>query len=337
MKYITKAMPQFKANLHSHSVLSDGHLTPEEMVKAYREHGYSILAITDHEAPYDHTDLTTTDFLLLTGYEVYIRPRPNCEYDPFGSEIHMNLLARDPHNTAFIGYDPASCKYMPKEVAKTREKVGDLQPRQYNREYINRFIRTANENGYLVTYNHPCWSMESEEDILSYEGLFSLEIFNSASMKDNGFESNMSLFDKFQRHGKFIYCHGADDNHNHFPMNHPLCDSFQSWTMIMAEELNYPAVIEALEKGKFYASTGPEIWELTFDGSHVHLECSPARRIMMHLSPKKSKIVCNPDGSPVTAADFEIMTKAPFVYFSVIGEDGTSARTRAFRQEEIWK
>ena len=42
-------------NLHSHSNLSDGRLTPEELIRAYREAGYSILAITDHEASYDHT------------------------------------------------------------------------------------------------------------------------------------------------------------------------------------------------------------------------------------------------------------------------------------------
>ena len=59
---------QYRANLHSHSTLSDGRLTPEQLVEAYREAGYSILAITDHEAPYDHTALSTPDLLLLTGY-----------------------------------------------------------------------------------------------------------------------------------------------------------------------------------------------------------------------------------------------------------------------------
>ena len=42
----------YKANLHSHSVISDGRLTPEEMRDFYREHGYSVLAITrfsDHQ------------------------------------------------------------------------------------------------------------------------------------------------------------------------------------------------------------------------------------------------------------------------------------------------
>ncbi len=78
MDFIKKGAPQFKANLHSHSTLSDGDLTPEEMIAAYKERGYSILSITDHEAPYDHTDKSTEDFMLLAGWEAYIRPSAVC-------------------------------------------------------------------------------------------------------------------------------------------------------------------------------------------------------------------------------------------------------------------
>ena len=152
--YIAPGAKQYRANLHSHTNLSDGTLTPEQMVQAYQEKGYSVLAITDHEAPYDHTALSTDDFLMLTGYEAYIRPSPTCEFDLFKPEIHLNLLAKDPHNTAIIGWDPNFCKYMPLEVAEhQREHKGDLGPRKYSREYIQRFIDTARASGYLVTYN----------------------------------------------------------------------------------------------------------------------------------------------------------------------------------------
>lgn len=335
MNYISKDKPQFKANLHCHTNLSDGVLTPVQVAEAYRQYGYSVLAITDHEAPYDHTDLTGPDFLILTGYEAYIRPSRTCVYDPFAPEIHMNLLAKEPHNTTIIGYDPLFCKYMSTELAETRKKAANAGPRRYDHEYIQTFIDTAVENGYLVTYNHPCWSMEGEDMVLDLGGLFSLEIFNTNSMNTNGYEHNISLYDKFLRRGKFIGCHGADDNHNKRPFDDLLSDSFGSWTMILAEELTYPAVIEALEKGNFYASTGPEIRELTFEGKHVHLECSPAQRIIMHITPKLTKNVYHSDGSPVTEADFEIPEKADFVYFSVLEANGKAAYTRAFRREEL--
>ena len=337
MNFILEDMPQYKANLHCHSILSDGRLSPEELVEAYRDKGYSVLAITDHEATYDHSHLSTQDFLLLTGYEAYIRPTEQCRYNPFIPEIHLNLFAKVPHNTTFICYNPHSCKYMPHEIAETRQTAGPSGDRTYSVESINQFIRIAKENGYLVAYNHPCWSMEAEEDILRYEGLFSLEIYNTGATMENGFESNMALFDKLNRKGKFIYCHGADDNHNKHPFDDIMNDSFGAWTMILAKDLTYGSVIDALEKGNFYASTGPTIHRITMENRFVEVKCSPARRIMCHLSPKRSYSVYNSDGSPITQANFVIPEDVPFIYISVLAEDGTAARTRAFRPDEFEK
>ena len=73
---------QYKANLHSHSTLSDGKLTPEELKKLYKDNGYDILAITDHEYPKSHNELTDKDFLMVTGYEAYIRPSRICRVAP---------------------------------------------------------------------------------------------------------------------------------------------------------------------------------------------------------------------------------------------------------------
>lgn len=335
MDYITESTRQFKANLHSHTNLSDGKLSPEEVAAAYREHGYSVLAITDHEAPYDHTGLTTPELLMLTGYEAYIRPSPDCAIDHFGPEIHLNLLAKDPHNTTFIAYDPNFCKYMPHEVAETRKQAGDLGPRQYNRAYIQAFINAAREAGYLVTYNHPCWSLEDPDEILAYDGFFSLEVYNTGSRCISGAEWNMSLYDHLLRRGHFVGVHGADDNHNQHPFGHPLCDSFGAWTMILAPELTYPAVVAALEEGRYYASTGPTITRLTFDGARVHMECTPAARIVMQMSCKYARNVCDPAGGTVTAADFVIPDDAPYVSFSVLESGGRAAHTRAFRRSEL--
>ena len=69
---ISSTKKQYKANLHCHSTLSDGKLTPEALKEMYKSHGYDILAITDHSHPYSHTAMSDSDFLMLTGYEAYI-------------------------------------------------------------------------------------------------------------------------------------------------------------------------------------------------------------------------------------------------------------------------
>ena len=335
MELISASIPQYKANLHSHSTLSDGALEPDALIRAYREQGYSVLSITDHEAPYDHTAASTDDFLLVTGYEAYIHPSSECIMDPYGPEIHLNLLAKDPHNTGIVGYDPQFCKYMPHELAASRVHYGALGPRRYEHEYIQAFIATAKEAGYLVTYNHPCWSMEDPADILSYDGYFSLEIFNTGSKRINGYENNMALYDRILRSGKFPFVHGADDNHNKKPFGDPLCDSFGSWTMIQAPALRYDAIMGALESGAFYASTGPTIYSLHVEGKHVELRCSPAARVMMHMTPKRSQNAYRSDGAPVDCAVFDIPDYAPYVYFSVFDSTGGEAHTHAYIREQL--
>lgn len=40
---------RYKANFHTHTTMSDGAAPPEEVIDGYRELGYAILAITDHD------------------------------------------------------------------------------------------------------------------------------------------------------------------------------------------------------------------------------------------------------------------------------------------------
>ena len=47
----------YRANLHCHSTLSDGKLTPEELKEIYKSAGYSVLAYSDHNVLIDHSDL----------------------------------------------------------------------------------------------------------------------------------------------------------------------------------------------------------------------------------------------------------------------------------------
>ena len=41
-------LPFFKGNLHCHTTVSDGKLSPDEVVALYRDLGYDFLALTDH-------------------------------------------------------------------------------------------------------------------------------------------------------------------------------------------------------------------------------------------------------------------------------------------------
>ena len=46
----------FKGNLHAHTELSDGALSPARVVEIYKKHNYDFLAVTDHD-PVSYTQL----------------------------------------------------------------------------------------------------------------------------------------------------------------------------------------------------------------------------------------------------------------------------------------
>ena len=149
---LSKNKNQYKANLHCHSSRSDGKLSPEELKALYKANGYSILSITDHCNPKDHSEMNEDDFLLLTGYEAYIRPDPLGRHNVFAPEVHLNLFARDPKNETLICYNRGYTKYIPFEKHGELCRAGDERQREYTVEYINEFIQTAIDNGYLVDF-----------------------------------------------------------------------------------------------------------------------------------------------------------------------------------------
>lgn len=335
MYLISPNKKQYKANLHCHSTLSDGKVTPEELKELYRSHGYDVLSITDHEVPKSHNDLSEQDFLMLTGYEAYIRPSATCEYNRFASEVHLNLFARDLENETIICYNSAYCKYLSEEQKEQMVKAGSQRTREYSREYVNEFIRTARENGYLVAYNHPYWSMEDEADILAYEGYFSMEMCNYGSYVTNHLEYNGTVYDKMLRSGKRVFCHSGDDNHNKYPAGDTRCDSFGAFTIILADDLTYDNMIDAMEKGEMYSSMGPLFKEVSLEGDKLHIECSEVASICVYFGSKTPMSVIAEPGKVLTSADFTLDAKAGYVRVSIFDREGKAADTRGFFRDEL--
>ena len=86
----------YKANLHCHTTLSDGRLTPEEVKARYLAGGYSVVAFTDHNVLVDHSDLSDERFLALTGIEVDTDSFLYGKKHDFNQTCHLCAILRDP-------------------------------------------------------------------------------------------------------------------------------------------------------------------------------------------------------------------------------------------------
>ena len=61
----------YKAALHTHTSSSDGAWWPEVVAQLYRQRGYDVLALTDHERTNDIRGLSGPDFLVINGIELH--------------------------------------------------------------------------------------------------------------------------------------------------------------------------------------------------------------------------------------------------------------------------
>ncbi|MBQ8350936.1 MAG: hypothetical protein IJY20_02685 [Clostridia bacterium] len=265
----------YKTNLHCHTIISDGKLTAEQVKEAYLAHGYSAVAFTDHEVLIPHGELSDDRFIALNGLEVAIKERSAEQTGSFQKVYHFNLLAREKENITqpYVYPDnmtPGNCRsYLP-YIQYAEEMVY-----RQDKESVNDLIRRANEAGFLVTLNHPAWSMISPERYLELDGLHGIEVFNTACYH-HGDCSGLPL-GEFLRRGKRLVPVGGDDNHN----AHGFGDSFSSFTMLCATEFSYEGLMEALANGWCYASNGPEIYDIWQEGDTIGISCSPASRIIL--------------------------------------------------------
>ena len=301
--------PFFKANLHSHSTLSDGELSPERLREAYQNKGYQVLAITDHNHLESHEALSNENFLLLTAYEVDFNEREGDNWVR-GKCCHLNL------------YSPTPCPPGQPDEGLSRA---------YTPESINAIIQKARALGYLVSYNHPQWSMETGDNYNRYEGCFAMEVRNYGCTADGRQDSdNILVYEEMLRHGKRLGVLATDDNHNRYPFDHPNCDSFGGFTMIAAPELTYEAVFRALQKGDYYASGGPEIRGVWIEDGFIHIECAPCEEIILACGSRRAERVARGNGPAVTGAKFKLQKSDGYVRLEISDEKGNRAYTRAY-------
>lgn len=327
-KYLIRNSGTFyKGNLHCHSTLSDGHLTPEELKAAFKDRGYSVLAITDHEIMFDHSDLNDDEFLTLTSYEMAVNQEE--EYWPRAKVCHLNVYSCDPHTTAQVFYDPAMVANHP--YADRINYIGETVKKEYSPAHINATIQAAKEQGYLVSYNHPTWSLEDYRDYGSYEGMFAVEIFNYGCVVEAAMnEYNERVYDELLRAGKRVYCIATDDCHGDADFDSDDSDYFGGWIMIKADSLTYDVIFQALKNGQFYASRGPVIRELYMEDDCVVITCEPAASICYSTYGRNTVIIRKKDGHPVTEARIPVCKEDIYFRFEVTDDQGKKAYTNAY-------
>lgn len=324
----------FKANLHCHTNISDGALSARELKRLYRLRGYSVVAFTDHDVMVAHEELADADFLPLRGYEMEFKAERRGE--SCAPQCHLGLIAlsRDArqvcfHRTKYLYGNAAANAHL--ALYDAREP--DFE-RTYTAECINEVIARAKKAGFFVTLNHPEWSLEGHDELAAREGLSAVEVSNY-NCKLLGFDGGSHIYDELLRSGKRLFAIAADDDHNAAPPAAKNFDSFGAFTVIRARELSYEAIAEALEKGWFYASEGPEIRALFAEDGKLHVRCSGAESVAFTTRGRHAARVVRQGFEPLTEACFEPSRGDGYVRVIVTDRNGRRAYSNACFTDEF--
>ena len=325
----------YKANLHSHTTISDGRFTPEQAKDLYKSNGYSILAYTDHDAFIPHHDLTDKDFLALAGFEAEFFIKRG---DPTKKTCHICFIAKTPDMDIQPCYNEKDIIIgnSPKYIGKIKyDKNKPPFERQYSAESINQMIKTAREMNFFVTYNHPTWSQENYVQYSKYQNMHAMEIYNN-DCQILGYHSYVPhVYDDMLGLGKKIFVISTDDNHNKHPQGDPKFDSFGGFTMIKAPNLEYETITDALFAGNFYASQGPEIYELYIEDGKLHVKCSDADMISLNTAYRTAQSVFAKNGEFINQATFEFDDSDVYLRLTIRDKNGKYANTNAYFLEDL--
>lgn len=238
----------WKGNIHTHSTISDGVFSPEEVCRMYRQAGYHFIALTEHfleEYGYPLADTSTwrgEGFTTLYGAELH------AEETEIGGKWHILAVGLPLDFTQLDG-----------------EKGPELAQR-------------ARSTGAFVAAAHPQWYSLTESDIVSLGEIDAVEVFNGVSVDYNDRMDGWQVADVLLGKGHRFNVYAADDFHG-FPGWH---EFGRGWVWVRSETLEPDALLNALKAGHYYSSTGPEIYDVQFDGTdQVHVRCSPAERVFV--------------------------------------------------------
>ena len=348
-KYLLpKREKYYKAAMHIHTTVSDGKATPEEAKEAYKARGYSIVAYTDHDVMVPHNELADADFLPLTAVEI---ARNSKEIKQIGfsaaKTVHMNIYASDKNAVTFPGFCeeavifPASRGYVTDEMRR-----GQDEDTTYSAEYLNSVIKRANDAGFLVSLNHPVWSLQNYNEYINYEGLFGVEVYNSSCVLMGFADTEQPLYDFLDKCEDVRPMVGDDWHGDKMSIG-------KSCVWVGAEALEYDAVFEALRRGDFYSSSGPEIYELSIEDGKLRIRCSDAVKIVLSTERRRTKVARADDGEPITSFEFDIaelieqhreveekyevlgIKRKTYIRLTVKDKNGDMAYTRAYYLDEL--
>jgi hypothetical protein len=234
----------FRGNLHCHSTGSDGHVAPEDVVRAYRAAGYDFIMIADHfEARY-------------------------------GWSVTDTRHLRDESFTTIIGAELSSAAWNDRHAYWVAAAGLPLDmPSPPPGQHASAITQAADRGAFLVLL-HPGLNnlpLAAVATLPGIDAIHAVEIYNHSMAMSSGSDRAYGtyLLEGLLEQGRRILVHAGDDAH----FGHA-ADRFGGWVEVYCAQLDPDLLVASLKAGQYYSTQGPRLHELVIDGTWLHVASS---------------------------------------------------------------
>lgn len=302
----------FKGNLHTHSLWSDGNNFPEMIVDWYKKRGYDFLALSDHNTISQGRRWMSTIVVEKrasgqNAFETYrkrfgeswvetrtvsddlqVRIKPFNEYRTlFEDSGRFLLLQAEEITDKSQGKDVHMNATNLVEFIKPQGGATVVEAMQNNLAAVEA-QRLRHERPILIHLNHPNfnWSITAEELAMVLRERF-FEVYNGhPGTRTRGDKTHVGLDRMWdiintlriaEMNGEPVYGLATDDSHQYFSTKREASTPGRGWVMVQAKHLTPESIIQSIEVGSFYASSGVTLRSVTyFDASNkLEIEIEP--------------------------------------------------------------
>ena len=302
-----------KGNLHTHSFWSDGDDFPEMIIKWYKNNDYQFIALSDHNT------MASGDYWyrlkekdnqnkVLEKYQKSLGDWVETKIDSSGTFVRLKTFKEyqskleDPNSFLVIQSEEVTSSFKNKpvhiNVTNIKEKI---EPFKGNSVY-DVMQRTLDEvhaqrkkfNIPMFAHiNHPNFGYGiNVEDLKKLNGERFFELYNGhPSVNNEGDDMHMDLetmwdlinISYYNDNKPLLLGIATDDSHNYHVKSKNNSNTGRGWVMVNSQKLDTESLINAMEAGQFYSSSGVVLKTVYSDNKKLSLEIEPKKGIIYEI------------------------------------------------------
>ena len=298
-----------KGNLHAHSFWSDGDDFPEMIIKWYKNNDYQFIALSDHNT------MASGDYWyrlkekdnqnkVLEKYQKSLGDWVETKIDSTGTLVRLKTFKEyqskleDPNSFLIIQSEEVTSSFENKpvhiNVTNIKEKIEPFKGNsvfevmQQTLDEVHAQRKKFNIPMF-AHINHPNFGYGiNVEDLKKLNGERFFELYNGhPSVNNEGDDMHMDLetmwdlinISYYNDKKPLLLGIATDDSHNYHVKSKNNSNTGRGWVMVNSKKLDTESLINAMEAGDFYSSSGVMLKQVFRDKEKLFIEVEPKQGI----------------------------------------------------------